>query len=202
MKYVIYVSLIGCLFWTSCLKSSRRLPIIGIPTIENGDTLWPSIRDFAFINQDSQTVSQLTFSNKIYVADFFFTSCPTICPTVTKHMLKIYDKYKNDDRVLLLAHTIDPKRDDVTRLKQYADNLQISSDKWHFVTGEKSDLYSIAKDYMSVVMEDETAAGGFDHSGRIILVDKNRHVRSFANGTDPDDVERLLKDIDILLNEN
>lgn len=201
MKYILYPSLVIILL-ASCLTTDRTLPIIGIPIIENGDTIWPSIRDFSFINQDSQIVTHQTFANKIYVADFFFTSCPTICPTVTKQMLRVYDKYKNDDRVLLLAHTIDPKRDDVKKLNQYAANLAVSAEKWHFVTGEKSALYSIARDYMSAVMEDETVPGGFDHSGRIILVDKNRHVRSFANGTDADDVTRLLKDIDILLHEH
>lgn len=200
MKIIYYLILLLVLL-SACLPSNKKLPIIGIPTIENGDTTWPAIRDFSFIDQDSQIITQDVFANKIYVADFFFTSCPTICPGVTKQMLKIHDRFKDDDRVLLLAHTIDPKRDNVSKLHQYALNLQVSSSKWHFVTGDKSALYGIARDYMSAVMEDESVPGGFDHSGRIILVDKNRHVRSFANGTDPKDVDRLIKDIDLLLNE-
>ena len=200
MKIIYYLILLLVLL-SACLPSNKKLPIIGIPTIENSDTTWPAIRDFSFIDQDSQIITQDVFANKIYVADFFFTSCPTICPGVTKQMLKIHDRFKDDDRVLLLAHTIDPKRDNVSKLHQYASNLQVSSSKWHFVTGDKSALYGIARDYMSAVMEDESLPGGFDHSGRIILVDKNRHVRSFANGTDPKDVDRLIKDIDLLLNE-
>ncbi|MBK8492667.1 MAG: SCO family protein [Saprospirales bacterium] len=177
------------------------LPIIGERDVVDGDTIYHTVPDFAFVDQDSQLVTNETFAGKAYVVDFFFTSCPTICPKVTKQMLRIYDKFKDEDRLLLLAHTIDPKRDTVGHLKMYATNLGVESSKWHFVTGEKDALYEIADDYFSVAIEDPDVPGGFDHSGRIILVDPQRHVRSFCDGTDPESVDKFLKDIQVLLDE-
>ncbi|MFN7120140.1 MAG: SCO family protein [Saprospiraceae bacterium] len=185
----------------ACQPEPQRLPILGERDVVNGDTIYPTIADFAFIDQDSQVVTNATFADKVYVVDFFFVSCPTICPKTTKQMLRIYEKYKNDDRVALMAHSIDVKRDTVGRLKQYATNLGVDAQKWHFVTGNKDEIYGIADDYFSIAREDPTAPGGFDHSGRLILVDKNRHVRSFCDGTDPEDVDQFMKDIDVLLAE-
>lgn len=185
----------------ACQPEPQRLPILGERDVVNGDTIYPQIADFAFIDQDSQVVTNNTFADKIYVADFFFTSCPTICPKTTKQMLRIYEHFKNDDRVLLMAHSIDVKRDTVGKLKQYATNLGVETKKWHFVTGNKDEIYGIADDYFSIAREDPTAPGGFDHSGRLILVDKNRHVRSFCDGTNPEEVDQFMKDIDLLLEE-
>lgn len=168
---------------------------------EEGDTLCHTIPDFEFINQDSQIVNNQTFEGKAYVVDFFFISCPTICPKVTKQMLRLYNHFEDEDRLLFLAHSIDPKRDTVERLANYARNLGANSDRWHFITGEKDDIYEIADDYFSVAMEDADAPGGFNHSGRLILVDKDRKVRAFCDGTDPVSVTRFIDDIGLLLNE-
>ncbi len=185
----------------SCQYSSKTLPILGERDFVDGDTVYHTIPDFSFINQDSQIVTNATFEGKAYVADFFFISCPTICPKLTKSMLMLHDHFQNDDRLSLLAHSIDPKRDTVGALKNYAYNLGVSAPKWHFVTGEKDIIYAIADDYFSIAMEDPEAPGGFDHSGRLILVDKNRHIRSYCDGTDEKDVIRFIKDIEKLLNE-
>ncbi|HMQ91131.1 MAG TPA: SCO family protein, partial [Flavilitoribacter sp.] len=99
----------------------------------------------------------------------------------------------------LVSHTIDPKHDTVPRLKKYAEGLGVTAPKWDFVTGDKKAIYDIATDYMSIASEDPDAPGGFNHSGYLILVDKNRHIRSFCNGTQPEDVDRFMKDIDWLL---
>jgi protein SCO1/2 len=179
----------------------QPLPILGEREVVNGDTVYPKIADFAFVNQDSQIVTNGTFADKIYVVDFFFTSCPTICPKTTKQMLRIYERFKNDNRVLLLAHSVDTKRDTVGKLKEYANSLSVDAKKWHFVTGKKEEIYGIADDYFSVAIENPDAPGGFDHSGRLILVDKNRHVRAFCNGTEPAEVDRFMEDIDKLLME-
>jgi protein SCO1/2 len=144
-------------------------------------------------------VTNATFEGKIYLADFFFISCPTICPKVKKQMLRIFDKYKGNDELMLLSHTIDPKRDTVGRLKSYAQNLGVDNGQWRFVTGEMDEIYGIADDYMSIAKEDPNAPGGFDHSGWILLIDKTGHIRSFADGTDPEKVDRLLTDIEWLL---
>lgn len=189
----------------SCLqpgvKESNTLPILGERDVVDGDTVYHKIPSFSFVNQDSQQVTNETFAGKAYVADFFFVSCPTICPIVTKQMLRIHDRFEDDDRLLLLAHSIDTKRDTVERLANYARNLGVTSDKWHFVTGDQDEIYEIADDYFSIAIEDPDAPGGFDHSGRLILVDENRHVRSFCDGTDPESVDQFMEDIEKLLTE-
>lgn len=189
---------------TACFQPAekRTLPILGERDVTPaGDTAYPTVPDFAFIDQDSQRVTNATFQDKIYVVDFFFIHCPTICPKVKKNGLRIYEKYKNDDRVVLLSHSIDTKNDTVAALHRHAQKLGLDSKKWHLVTGIKDEIYGIADNYFSVAQEDPDAPGGFDHSGRLILVDKNRHVRSFCDGTDAKDVDRFMKDIDVLLAE-
>lgn len=187
----------------SCVnkEDNRTLGIIGNKDIINGDTIYPSIPDFQFINQLGDTITNETFGNKAYVVDFFFTSCPTICPKVSNSMLTVQNTFINDDRLLLLAHSIDVKRDTIGRLFDYAEKLGANHSKWHFVTGDKMEIYDIADDYFSIAIENPEAPGGFDHSGRLILVDKNRHVRSFCDGTNTEEVEHFIKDIEILLAE-
>ena len=179
--------------------NDEKLPILGNQEIVNGDTIFHTVPDFAFVNQDSQLVTNATFANKIYVTDFFFTSCPTICPKMKKQMLRLYENYRDDDRILLLSHSIDTKRDTVGKLRSYAAGLGVSSDKWLFVTGDKDQIFEIADDYFSIAKDDPNAPGGFDHSGRFILVDKNRRIRSFCDGTDPASVDQFMEDIDRLL---
>ncbi len=185
----------------ACQQAPRRLPILGERDIVNGDTIYPTIPDFAFVDQDSQLVTNETFRGKIYVADFFFIHCPTICPKVKANALRIYQKYRDDDRVMLLSHSIDVKNDTVAALKRYAQKLGIDSHRWRLVTGDHDAIYGIADDYFSVAVVNPEAPGGFDHSGRLILVDTSRHVRSFCDGTDAKDVDRFMKDMDALLEE-
>ncbi len=204
MKHILIMSMLT-LWMVSCLPTGgdrEPLPILGERDLINGDTIYPTIPDFAFVNQDSQIVNNATFADKAYVVDFFFISCPTICPKVTKQMLRLYERYEKEDRLLLLAHSIDTKRDTVGRLHDYARNLGVRADKWHFVTGDKEEIYSIADKYFTPTpREDPTAPGGFDHSGMLILVDKNRHVRAFCDGTNPKSVDQFMKDIDRLLRQ-
>ncbi len=177
------------------------LPILGESQTAAGRTVPHAIPDFAFIDQDSVVITNRTFSDKAYVAEFFFTACPSICPLVKKQLLRVYKTFEKDERLHLLSHTIDPKRDSVPRLKQYADNLGAANGRWHFVTGEKKELYAIADDYFSIAVEAPDAPGGYDHSGRLILVDRDRHVRSFCNGADSEEVDRFIQDIEKLLDE-
>ncbi|MCB0558262.1 MAG: SCO family protein [Phaeodactylibacter sp.] len=167
----------------------------------DGQMVYAQIPDFAFIGQDSNLVTNATFAGKAYVADFFFTSCPTICPIMTKNMLKIYERFRDSTNLLLLSHTIDPKRDTVGRLHQYAHNLGVDSGKWFFVTGNKDSLYEIADDYFNVVIEDPTLPAGFDHSGRFVLVDPQKHIRAYCQGTDSVAVKKFMEDIETLLDE-
>jgi len=167
----------------------------------NGKEVAHTIPDFKFVNQDSNYVTNETFAGKAYVADFFFISCPTICPKVKKQMLRIYERFSDEERLLLLSHSIDTKRDTVERLKQYARNLGVTDDRWHFVTGEKDEIYEIADDYFSIAVEDPSAPGGFNHSGRLILVDPKGRVRAFCDGTDAEEVDQFMQDIEKLLAE-
>lgn len=180
-------------------NSEQPLPILGHHDINGNDTTYHAIPDFVFTDQDSNAVTNATFQGKAYVADFFFTSCPTICPKVKKQMLRLYEKYKDEDRLILLSHTIDVKRDTVGRLRTYAANLGVSSDRWRFVTGDKDKIYDIAEEYLSIAIEDPNAPGGFDHSGWLILIDDKRHIRSFCDGTNEEAVNQFMEDIDRLL---
>lgn len=196
--FVYFMLVIGLL---ACETPPKQLEILGNKKEVNGEMVYHTIPDFSFINQDSAVVTNATFENKAYVVDFFFISCPTICPKVKKQMLRIYEAF-DDAPIALLSHTVDTKRDTVGRLKHYATNLGVSTDRWHFVTGNKAEIYDIADDYFSIVVEDKYAPGGFDHSGRLILVDKNRHIRSFCDGTNPEDVDKFMMDIEALLAED
>ena len=186
---------------TASLLVNGKLPILGERTYVDGDTVYHAIPDFKFQNQDGDTITNSTFAEQAYVVDFFFTSCPTICPKVKKQMLRIHEKYKTNPNLKLVSYTIDPKRDDVEHLSNYARNLGVDSKNWHFLTGDKWDLHGIAEDYFSVAIENADAPGGFDHSGRLILVDKNRHIRSFCNGTEEKSVSGFMKDIELLLDK-
>lgn len=207
----VYFYFLFLVLVASCseVQKETELPIMGRSMVVdrevNGqlvkDTVPHTIADFAFLNQDSMLVSNETFENQVYVADFFFTSCPTICPKMKAQMLRIYDTYKDTSEVALLSHTIDPTYDTVGLLKTYASNLGVSSNKWHFVTGDQDEIYEIGeKSYLSVMAEDADAPGGFIHSGALILVDKERRIRSVVDGTVPEQVDILIKDIQKLLN--
>jgi protein SCO1/2 len=192
---------LALLLLVGCQYEEGRLPILGEIDVVNGDTIYHTVPEFSFINQDSQQITHADFAGRAYVVDFFFTSCPTICPKVKREMLRLYERYRDDDRIALLSHSIDVRRDTVGRLREYANGLGVSTPKWHFVTGDKQAIYAIADDYFSVAIEDDTAPGGFDHSGRLILVDGQGHVRAFCDGTDPASVDQFMKDIDRLLKE-
>ncbi len=203
LSSIIIASLFAQLL-ASCVQTTndRPLPILGERDITpEGDTIYPTIPDFQFINQDSQIVNNATFAGKAYVVDFFFIHCPTICPKVKANGLRVYNKFKENDGLLMLSHSIDIRNDTVAALKHHAEKLGISSKKWHMVTGDHDALYAIANNYFSVAKEDPSAPGGFDHSGRLILVDKNRHVRSFCDGTNAESVDRFMLDIQKLLKE-
>lgn len=185
----------------SACQDNEALPIYGKTKIEGTDTTYHKIPDFSFMNQDSQMVNNESLGDHIYISDFFFMSCPSICPKVKRQMLKIYDHFENEELVKLVSHTIDPKRDTPDKLKMYANNLEVNTNKWWFLTAEKGEIMDIADEYFVVAIEDPDAPGGFDHSGKIILVDKGRHVRAFAEGTDPEDVDNFLLDIQKLVDE-
>ncbi len=189
-------------FIYSCNQKPNNLPIIGFQEKqEDGSINYHKIPPFSFSNQNGEIIDNESFKDKIYIADFFFTSCPSICPKVMKQMMRIADAQKDNDNFMLISHTIDPKRDNIDVLKKYANNLGVDQKKWHFLTGDKDNLLDMADEYYVAAFEDPTAPGGFDHSGKILLIDTAGHIRAFCDGTDPDDVSDFIKDIDILMNE-
>lgn len=202
MKLLLGSVLCFILLWSCQSGQDNSLPILGIPDItESGDTIHHTIPEFHFIDQNRDTVTKETFDGKIYVSDFFFTSCPSICPIMTREMKRIYTHFEEEDRLMFISHSVDTRHDSVPVLKAYADRLDIDHDKWRFVTGDKSEIYSIANDYFNVAYEDADAPGGYDHSGKFILVDTAGHIRSFCDGTDPESVDEFILDIENLLRE-
>lgn len=205
LKNIFQISLIVSGFLLSCSKE-KKLPYLGRKTtkIVQGkvDTIYHQIPPFEFLNQDSILVSDKNLDNKIYVADFFFTSCPTICPKMKTQMLRLYERYQNIQNVALVSYSIDPEFDRPNVLKKYAERLHIQSPKWNLLTGDKKAIYQLGeKSYMVTAQEDKNEAGGFLHSGAFILVDKNKHVRGIYDGTKPEEVDHLIEDMEILLKE-
>lgn len=176
------------------------LPILGEKDISEGDTTYYEIPDFRYLDQDSNWITPETFDSGFYVADFFFTSCPSICPKVKKQMLRINEALKGESRLKFLSYSIDYLNDSIPRLKSYAEKLHVDADRWHFVQLGR-DFEKTANLYFNVAFEDGEAPGGFDHSGRLILVDDKKHIRSYCLGTDPEEVDRLISDINKLSEE-
>ncbi len=200
-KYIYWIAILGFLY--SCgPEAPTTLPYIGKKKMVDGVEVNHKIPAFEMLNQDSMVINNESLSDYIYVADFFFMSCPSICPKVKKQMMRINEKYADNPKIKLISHTLDPKRDSVDRLKQYATNLGADHDKWYFLRHEDKDvIFELANEYFVVAYEDPDAPGGFDHSGKILLIDQKGHVRSFAEGTEEESVTKFLDDIDLLLKE-
>lgn len=193
---------------TSCEdKKTTELPVLGPYEIHDAvidgamklDTVYTQIKPFEFQDQDGNLVNQATVDEKVYVTDFFFTSCPTICPKMKQQMLRIYNDFENEVDLVLLSHSIDPVRDSVARLHSFAEKLGIESQRWHLVTGERDSIYGMAKHYMIAAQKDDLAPGGYAHSGAFLLVDRNRQIRGIYDGTDPESVDELMVDLKSLL---
>jgi protein SCO1/2 len=161
-----------------------------------------TIADFSLINQNGKTVTQDTYNDKIYIADFFFTTCQTICPIMTDHMVILQNKLKHDPDVMLLSHTVTPKIDSVAQLKKYALNKGVLDTKWNLVTGDKKEIYELArKSYLAVKSYGDGGDYDMIHTENFILVDQKKRIRGYYDGTRKEDIELLLSDIDILKKE-
>ncbi|WP_370104690.1 SCO family protein [Winogradskyella sp.] len=161
------------------------------------------IADFSLINQNCEIITQNTYKDKIYVADFFFTSCQTICPIMTDHMYQIQKEIINDDEVMLLSHSVTPRIDSVAQLKKYAKEKGVIDRKWNLTTGDKKHIYELArKSYLAVKTQGNGDMYDMIHTENFMLIDKKRQIRGFYNGTKPEDIEKLLKDIKTLKEES
>ena len=158
-----------------------------------------TISDFSLVNQNGKTITQEDYKNKIYVADFFFTTCPTICPIMTKNMADIQEVIKNDDDVMLLSHSVTPQIDSVPQLKKYALEKGVIDAKWNLVTGDKKQIYELArKSYLAVKTDGDGGPYDMIHTENFMLIDKERRIRGSYDGTNEEDMQRLLEDIEIL----
>tara|TARA_R100000935_G_C2793028_1_gene146883 strand:- start:205 stop:876 length:672 start_codon:yes stop_codon:yes gene_type:complete len=189
------------------LKPEKKLPIFQ-PDMVNSELVdttvqfvrkYHKIADFNLLNQNGETITQDTYKNKIYVADFFFTTCLTICPIMTGHMLEIQEKLKDDPEVLLLSHTVIPVADSVPQLKKYALEKGVNDAKWNLVTGDKKQIYELArKSYLATKTDGDGGPYDMIHTENFILVDKEKRIRGFYDGTNTEAIGDLLDDIEIL----
>lgn len=190
------------------IDSARSEPLMGKVTSPDGrqitDTLYNRIPPFRLISQDGKTVDQSIVRGKIYVASFFFTRCGTICPKISSQLTRVQDIFRNRDDLVFLSHSVDPEHDRPEQLKAYAERYEAIPGKWYFLTGSKADIYELAMHgyYLPAVdagvkegKPDET----FIHSEKLVLVDKDGIVRGFYDGTDKEDVDRLVLEIRVLL---
>ncbi len=208
-KQLYFLLTAGILGIAGCRQPEQELPILGprIPIEKQvegqtvTDTLYHQVPDFHFTDQNGLPVTASTFEGKVYIADFFFTTCPTICPVMKNNLLKVYEAYKDSASVSILSHSIDPVHDSVAVLKDYANRLEVQAPGWYFVTGNQDSIFSIARQYMVSALEDKEAPGGYAHSGALILMDKQRHIRGYYDGTEEEATKKLIRDIKILLNE-
>ena len=160
------------------------------------------IADFSLINQNGKTITQEDYKDKIYVADFFFTTCQSICPVMTKNMAEVQKEIINDNEIMLLSHTVTPEIDSVEQLKRYAEEKGVVDTKWNLVTGDKKQIYELArKSYLAVKSDGDGGPYDMIHTENFMLIDKKRQIRGFYDGTDPEEIERLLADIKILKKE-
>ncbi|WP_026709642.1 SCO family protein [Flavobacterium filum] len=192
------------------LKPQKTLPIYN-PSDVNPELVdstvqhvskYHTIADFKFTNQNGETVTQKKYEGKIYVADFFFTTCPTICPIMQDNMVVLQQEFKDNPNVMLLSHTVMPHIDSVPVLKKYAIEKGVIDSKWNLVTGDKKDIFYIArKSYLAVKTENEGELYDMVHTENFILVDEQKRVRGFYDGTNKEEIKRLSEDIRFLLEE-
>jgi protein SCO1/2 len=192
------------------LTPKKKLPIFN-PSDVNPELVdstvqhickYHTIADFKFTNQNGEMITQKNYEGKIYVADFFFTTCPTICPIMQDNMVEIQNAFKDVSEVMLLSHTVMPHIDSVPVLKKYALEKGVMDSKWNLVTGDKKDIFYIArKSYLAVKTETEGELYDMVHTENFILVDKQRRVRGFYDGTKKEEIKRLIGDIRFLLEE-
>lgn len=194
----------------SILKPDRVLPIYQ-PSRVNAEMVdttiqyiskYHKIADFSLVNQNGKTITQEDYKDKIYVADFFFTTCQTICPIMTDHMADVQKAIMKDADVMLLSHTVTPEIDSVAQLKKYALEKGVNDNKWNLVTGDKKQIYELArKSYMAVKTDGNGDKYDMIHTENFMLIDKKRQIRGYYDGTKAEDIEQLLADIKVLRGE-
>ncbi len=196
---VVIVVVVGAWFSYNSSKPVMLLPIYGEL---NADSSYHSIPAFSFTDQSGVTVTNQTFDSGVYLTDFFFTHCPSICPKMSGNLEELAGEFKDEPRLKILSHTVDPMRDSVSVLLKYSKKYNANPEQWHFVTGAKSDLYDIArKGYYLSATQGDGGENDFVHTQNMALVDWNRHIRGFYDGTDKIAMKKCATDIKLLLKE-
>jgi protein SCO1/2 len=203
---ILFLSLLVFSCTERSVKTNKLLlPIIGekkLAGVDGTDTIYHTIQPFSFINQFNDTVTEKTIANKIYVTDFFFATCQSICPKMSSQLVHVQNAFKNDKDVLLLSHTVNPSNDTVEVLNGYAQTYGAIKNKWHLLTGNKKAIYDMARySYLVNALQEDGSAEGFLHSELFILIDKQKRIRGFYDGTDSVAVVKLISDIKLLKQE-
>lgn len=208
VAFLVAILLLPSLFYLFLYTGAnnfKRLPIYGPKELSESnpkDTIYHKIPDFSLTNQNGETVSLSDLEGKIYVADFFFATCPTICPKMTTHMLELQKHFYDLEDFHLISYTVNPEHDTPEVLKEYAEKVRAKDSVWDFVTGPKKEIYDLALNgYLVNAMEDEMAAGGFLHSQWLVLVDKQGRIRGYFDGTSTVETNDLMDAIEILFKE-
>ena len=205
LKLILKIILIcSIVFYFGCTekKSSVLLPIYGEKKIISGDTIYHQIASFNLTNQIGQVVNQNTTKNKIYIANFFFATCQSICPMMSNQLQEVQKAFLADDSVLILSHSVNPLHDTVAVLSNYADTYGVKTNKWHLLTGNKKQIYDLAKtSYLVNAFEDDGSPEGFLHSELFLLIDKKARIRGMYDGTNTSEVKKLIEDVKLLKQE-
>jgi protein SCO1/2 len=207
---LIVFSVVTISLFYSALKPQKTLPIYN-PADVNPELVdstiqykskYHTIADFSFVNQNGDTITQKNYEGKIYVADFFFTTCGSICPKMSANLSEVQKAVLNNPKVMLLSHTVFPEVDSVSVLKAYAVKYGVVDSKWNLVTGDKKEIYTMArKSYLAVKLGRPDQLYDMVHTENFVLVDQKRRVRGFYDGTNKEEIKRLLEDIDFLSQE-
>lgn len=212
---VLIILVIGIAIGTYYLiPHDEKLPVINPADVES-EMVDPeifrqgyghNIGSFAFLNQKGDTITERFVEGKVYVAEYFFTTCGSICPIMNKQMKRVNNAYFDNPEVAILSFTVDPDIDTVAQMKRYADRHDIKGDHWQFLTGDKKELYQLARQSYFVLKPAEAenlgdAGSDFIHTNNFVLVDRESRIRGYYDGTNPDEVGALLKDIQKLLEE-
>jgi protein SCO1 len=182
-------------------KPADLNPKLVVPELRNSRQAH-KISDFSLLDQSGEVFTEKDLEGKIYVADFFFTTCPSICPAMSRQMKRVHDEFENNKEIMLVSHTVMPETDSPEVLAEYAARYGADGNKWKFLTGDKKEIYDLArKSYFAVTTEGDGDEHDFIHTENLILVDKQKRIRGFYDGTSPEDVDRLIREINILNKE-
>ena len=200
---VVAVIVLAAMVWGYFIITGSSIKISSLPVygMRNNDSTDHTIADFSLINQEGKIITQDDFKDKIYVADFFFTNCEGICPLMSKQMERIANRYEGVSNFRLLSHTVKPEEDSITVLKKYAEDHHAETSQWYFVTGSKKDINKLARISYIVGGTNGNDSADFVHTQYFTLIDTQKRIRGFYDGTDSLEVDKLIGDIAILLRE-